>query len=143
MNAQNTESPRPPLPPFDKDSATAKVQAAENAWNSRDPDKVSRAYSLDTEWRNRSTFLKGRDEVRTFLQGKWERELDYKLKKTLWAYTDDHIAVKFVYEWHNKAGQWFRSYGNELWEFAPDGLMWRREASINDLPIKEEERTLA
>ncbi len=134
--------PRPPLPPFTLETAKAKVQAAEDAWNSRNPDTVSKAYSLDTVWRNRDTFLEGRDQVREFLQGKWNRELDYRLKKTLWAYTDNHIAVKFIYEWHDASGQWFRSYGNELWEFADNGLMRVREASINDVKISESERTL-
>ncbi len=142
MTTTNQEMPRPPLPPFTLETAKAKVQAAEDAWNSRNPDTVSKAYSLDTVWRNRDTFLEGRDQVREFLQGKWNRELDYRLKKTLWAYTDNHIAVKFIYEWHDASGQWFRSYGNELWEFADNGLMRVREASINDVKISESERTL-
>ena len=130
----------PPLPPFTLETATAKVQAAEDAWNTRDPEKVSLAYTEDTQWRNRSVFLKGREEVRQFLQGKWDRELDYRLKKTLWSFTDHHIAVKFEYEFHDASDQWFRAYGNELWEFAPNGLMQIREASINDLPIVESDR---
>ncbi len=142
MTTTNQEMPRPPLPPFTLETAKAKVQAAEDAWNSRNPDIVSKAYSLDTVWRNRDTFLEGRDQVREFLQGKWKRELDYRLKKTLWAHTDNHIAVKFIYEWHDASGQWFRSYGNELWEFADNGLMRVREASINDVKISESERTL-
>ena len=130
----------PPLPPFTLETATAKVQAAEDAWNTRDPEKVSLAYTEDTQWRNRSVFLKGREEVRQFLEGKWDRELDYRLKKTLWSFTDHHIAVKFEYEFHDASYQWFRAYGNELWEFAPNGLMQIREASINDLPIVESDR---
>jgi nuclear transport factor 2 (NTF2) superfamily protein len=131
---------RPPLPPFTQESAIAKVQAAEDAWNTRNPEKISLAYTEDTQWRNRSVFLKGREEVRQFLEGKWDRELDYRLKKTLWSFTDNHIAVKFEYEFHNASGQWFRAYGNELWEFAPNGLMHIREASINDLAIEESDR---
>lgn len=132
--------PAPILPPFTLASASAKVQAAETAWNSKDPERVSLAYSQDSEWRNRTTFLKGRAAIQEFLRGKWERELDYRLKKTLWAFTDNRIAVTFEYEWHDAAGQWFRSYGNELWEFDEDGLMRRRIASINDAPIEESER---
>lgn len=131
---------RPPLPPFTQETAIAKVQAAEDAWNTRNAEKVSLAYTEDTQWRNRSAFLKGREEVRQFLEGKWDRELDYRLKKTLWSYTDNHIAVKFEYEFHNTSGQWFRAYGNELWEFAQNGLMQIREASINDLPIADTDR---
>jgi uncharacterized protein len=131
---------RPPLPPFTQETAIAKVQAAEDAWNTRNPEKVSLAYTEDTQWRNRSVFLKGREEVRQFLEGKWDRELDYRLKKTLWSFTDHHIAVKFEYEFHNAGDRWFRAYGNELWEFAPNGLMQIREASINDLPIAESDR---
>jgi nuclear transport factor 2 (NTF2) superfamily protein len=130
----------PILPPFTLETAMAKVQAAETAWNSKDPERVSLAYSPDSEWRNRTTFLKGRAAIREFLQGKWARELDYRLKKTLWAFTDNRIAVTFEYEWHDGAGQWFRSYGNELWEFDADGLMRHRIASINDAPIDESER---
>jgi nuclear transport factor 2 (NTF2) superfamily protein len=133
---------RPPLPPFTTESARAKVQAAEDGWNSRDPKKVALAYTEDTVWRNRDVFVNGRAAVEAFLVGKWDRELDYKLKKELWSFTDNRIAVKFFYEWHDAAGQWHRSYGNELWEFAADGLMQRREASINDAPIQASERRL-
>ncbi len=131
---------RPPLPPFDKASAIAKVQAAEDAWNSCDPERVSLAYSVDTEWRNRAEFIHGREQVQAFLTRKWQTELDYHLKKELWSYTDNRIAVTFRYEWRNDSGQWFRSYGNELWEFAENGLMQRRIASINDRTIEESER---
>jgi nuclear transport factor 2 (NTF2) superfamily protein len=129
-----------PLPPFTFETATQKVQAAEDAWNTRNPEKVSLAYTVDTEWRNRSQFLTGRDEVRRFLEHKWVKELDYKLKKELWAFTDNKIAVRFEYEWHDASGQWYRSYGNEMWEFDADGYMQKRYASINDVEIKEEER---
>lgn len=115
---------------------------AEDAWNTRDPQRVSLAYTPDSEWRNRSTFLKGREEIVAFLSGKWEQELDYKLKKELWAFTGNRIAVRFEYEYHNAAGQWFRAYGNEQWEFDENGLMCKRYASIHDLPIREEERRL-
>ncbi len=127
-------------PPFTFETATAKVRAAEDAWNSRDPERVSLAYSPDSEWRNRDQFLQGRDRIREFLSGKWERELDYRLVKALWSFSDDHIAVRFQYEYHDAAGQWFRAYGNELWEFDEQGLMRRREASINDVPIAEDQR---
>ena len=137
----NTES-RPPLPPFTEETALLKVQAAEDAWNTCDPTRISLAYTEDTTWRNRSVFLSGRDEVRTFLQGKWERELEYKLKKTLWSFTENRISVKFEYEYRDESGQWFRAYGNEQWEFAPNGLMQHREASINDLPIEESDRRI-
>lgn len=133
---------RYPLPPFTLETAKEKVQLAEDAWNSQDPERVSLAYTVDTEWRNRSTFLNGREEAKKFLAGKWERELDYKLKKELWAFTDNRIAVRFEYEYHDKNGQWFRAYGNENWEFDENGLMQRRFASINDLPIEESERRL-
>ena len=133
---------RPPLPPFDAETAAQKVQMAEDAWNTRNPDKCVLAYTEDTEWRNRSEFLSGRDEVRDFLVRKWAKELDYRLKKTLWAFTDNKIAVRFEYEWHDDSGQWYRSYGNENWEFSPEGLMAKRFASINDLPITEIERRL-
>ena len=133
---------RAPLPPFTAASARAKVQAAEDGWNSRDPHKVALAYTEDTQWRNRDAFVNGRAEVEAFLTSKWDRELAYKLKKELWSFTDNRIAVKFFYEWHDADGQWYRSYGNELWEFAADGLMQRREASINDRAIKENERRL-
>lgn len=128
------------IPPFNAETAVAKVRAAEDAWNSRDPRRVALAYSEDSQWRNRNQFVHGRDQIREFLADKWSRELDYRLVKALWAYTDDRIAVRFRYEWHDPSGQWHRSYGNELWEFNPDGLMRRREASINDLTIHENER---
>jgi nuclear transport factor 2 (NTF2) superfamily protein len=131
-----------PLPPFTFETATQKVQLAEDAWNSQNPEKVSLAYTIDSEWRNRSTFLNGRTEIVKFLADKWTRELDYKLKKELWAFTCNHIAVRFEYEYHNAEGQWFRAYGNENWEFDENGLMQKRYASINDLPIKEEDRKL-
>ena len=128
------------VPPFTPDSATRKVRAAEDAWNSRDPARVALAYTEDSVWRNRGEFVTGRDQIRDFLAGKWEREHEYRLAKALWAFTGDRIAVRFQYEWHDVAGNWFRSYGNELWEFDAAGLMRRREASINDLAIREEER---
>jgi len=131
-----------PLPPFTLETAKQKVQMAEDAWNTRNPEKVSLAYTLDTEWRNRSEFLQGRQAVQAFLQRKWNKELDYKLKKELWSFTDNRIAVRFEYEWHDDAGQWYRSYGNEMWEFDENGLMKKRYASINDLPIKEADRKL-
>jgi len=131
---------RPPLPPFDFASATAKVRAAENGWNSRDPEKVSLAYTEDSRWRNRAEFLIGRTAIVDFLTRKWNRELDYRLIKELWAFTVNRIAVRFAYEWHDDSGQWYRSYGNENWEFAADGLMSVRFASINDLPITEAQR---
>ncbi|MCF2443671.1 nuclear transport factor 2 family protein [Dyadobacter sp. CY345] len=131
-----------PLPPFDFESATHKVQLAEDAWNSQDPVRVSLAYTLDTEWRNRSEFINGRENVVHFLSGKWKRELNYKLKKELWAFMDNRIAVRFEYEYHDVSGQWFRAYGNENWEFDEDGLMKKRFASINDLAIEESERRL-
>jgi nuclear transport factor 2 (NTF2) superfamily protein len=133
----------PPViaPPFTLETALRKVRAAEDAWNSRDPDRVALAYTEDSVWRNRGEFLTGRDEIRAFLARKWARELDYRLVKALWAFTADRIAVRFRYEWHDAAGDWFRSYGNELWEFDELGLMRRREASINDVPIGEQDRT--
>ena len=131
---------RPPLPPFTLETATKKVQAAEDAWNTRDPVRVSLAYTPDTEWRNRADFVNGREQVVQFLTRKWEREHDYRLKKSLWAFMDNRIAVRFEYEWHDAAGQWFRSHGNENWEFAENGLMQRRYASINYQPIAESER---
>lgn len=131
---------RPPLPPFDTDTATAKVRAAEDAWNQRDPARVALAYTPDSQWRNRSEFLTGRAEIEALLARKWAREHDYLLIKELWAFTGDRIAVRFVYEWHDDTGQWWRSYGNENWEFAPSGHMARRIASINDLPIGAEGR---
>lgn len=133
---------RPPLPPFTAETARQKVQAAEDAWNTRDPEKVSLAYTPDTEWRNRTEFVHGRDAVRAFLVHKWETELDYKLKEELWSFIDNRIAVRFEYEYHDVAGQWFRAYGNEMWEFAPSGLMQRRFASSNDAPICGDERRL-
>jgi nuclear transport factor 2 (NTF2) superfamily protein len=129
-------------PPFTVETARLKVQAAEDAWNSRDPERVALAYSLDSEWRNRTEFLRGREEIKEFLRRKWTKELDYRLKKTLWGCLDNRIAVSFEYEWHNHSGQWYRSYGNELWEFDDDGLMRRRLASINDAPISEAERRI-
>ena len=135
-------NPRPPLPPFTAETARQKVQAAEDAWNSRDPIRVSLAYTEDTEWRNRSSFLHGRAEVVSFLTAKWAREHEYRLKKELWAFTDNRIAVRFEYEWHDEAGQWWRSYGNENWEFTAEGYMARRFASINDVAIAEAERRL-
>ena len=133
-------SGRPPYPPFTSETALQKVRMAEDAWNTRDPERVALAYTPDTEWRNRAEFPRGREEVVRFLRRKWARELDYRLIKELWAFTDDRIAVRFAYEWHNDAGNWFRSYGNENWEFDEAGLMRRRFASINDLPIAEAER---
>jgi nuclear transport factor 2 (NTF2) superfamily protein len=127
-------------PPFTLESATEKVRAAEDAWNSRDPQRVSMAYSEDSEWRNRDRFFRGRDLIRDFLSGKWQRELEYRLIKSLWSFTENRIAVRFQYEYHNAQGQWFRAYGNELWEFDDEGLMRRREASINDVTIEEIER---
>ena len=131
---------RPPLPPFTAESAAAKVQAAEDAWNTREPSKVALAYTADSLWRNRSDFVRGRAEIERFLTRKWEREREYRLIKELWAFRDNRIAVRFAYEWHDAGGEWFRSYGNENWEFAPDGLMRRRIASINDLAIPESDR---
>ena len=131
---------RPPFPPFTLETAIQKVRMAEDGWNSRDPERVSLAYSTDSYWRNRAEFVQGRPEIVAFLTRKWARELDYRLIKELWAFTDDRIAVRFAYEWHDDAGNWFRSYGNDNWEFGEDGLMRRRLASINDLPIKETDR---
>ena len=131
---------KPPFPPFNRETAIEKVRIAEDGWNSRDPERVSLAYSLDSFWRNRAEFIQGRAEIVAFLSRKWARELDYRLIKELWAFTDNRIAVRFAYEWHDDSGSWFRSYGNENWEFAEDGLMRRRIASINDLPIKEADR---
>jgi uncharacterized protein len=131
---------RPPFPPFSAQSAAQKVRMAEDAWNSRDPERVSMAYTADSVWRNRVEFLAGREAIRAFLQRKWSRELDYRLIKELWATADNRIAVRFAYEWHDDSGQWFRSYGNENWEFDDDGLMRRRIASINDLAIAASER---
>lgn len=131
---------RPPLPPFTRETAIQKVRAAEDAWNSRDPEKVALAYTIDSRWRNRAEFLHGRDEIVQFLKRKWAKELDYRLIKELWACNANRIAVRFAYEWHDDSGNWFRSYGNENWEFDANGLMQFRFASINDLPIKESER---
>jgi hypothetical protein len=131
---------KPPLPPFDVDTATQKVRMAEDAWNTRDPQKVSMAYTKDSVWRNRAEFLEGRGEIRQFLTRKWAKELEYRLIKELWAFRENRIAVRFAYEWRDDAGQWYRAYGNENWEFDEHGLMRRRIASINDLPIQEEER---
>ncbi|MDT5347806.1 MAG: uncharacterized protein QOH91_1093 [Mycobacterium sp.] len=134
-----TES-RPPFPPFSLETALQKVQAAEDAWNTCDPERVSLAYTIDSQWRNRDEHVVGRDEIVAFLTRKWQRELDYCLRKSLWCFHGDRIAVRFQYECHDHTGQWFRSYGNELWEFTADGLMARREASINDVLITESER---
>ncbi len=131
-----------PLPPFTEETAKQKIQAAEDGWNSKNPEKVSMAYTLDTEWRNRSEFIAGREAVRAFLKNKWENELEYKLKKSYWAHAGNRIAVRFEYEYHDLSGNWFRAYGNENWEFDENGLMAKRYASINDLPIKESERKL-
>lgn len=131
---------KPPFPPFTLESATQKVRMAEDAWNSRDPDRVVQVYTEDTAWRNRSEFLTGRTDVHAFLSRKWAKELDYRLIKELWACTNNRIAVRFAYEWHDDSGHWYRSYGNENWEFNPQGLMMRRYASINDLPIREDDR---
>lgn len=131
---------RAPVPPFDADTAAEKALMAENAWNTRDPEKVSLAYTPDTLWRNRSEFIEGRKAVREFLERKWARERDYRLIKEVWAFRDNRIAVRFAYEWHDDSGQWFRSYGNENWEFSTEGLMKTRIASINDLPIGGDER---
>ena len=131
---------RPPLPPFTQETAIQKVRAAEDGWNSRDPAKVALAYTPDSRWRNRVEFLHGRAEIEAFLIRKWQRENDYRLIKELWTFAESRIAVRFAYEWHDDEGNWFRSYGNENWEFAPDGLMQRRIASINDLAIDETER---
>ena len=133
-------SPTDIRPPFTKETAAAKVRAAEDAWNSRDPHRVSLAYSEDSEWRNRDLFITGREQIRDFLTTKWEQELDYRLTKSLWSFSNDRIAVRFQYEYRDAAGQWFRAYGNELWEFDEQGLMRRREASINDVRISDSER---
>lgn len=131
---------RPPLPPFTRETAIQKIRAAEDAWNSRDPERCAGAYTPDSWWRNRSVFLSGHDEIVAFLAAKWAREHEYRLIKELWAFTDARIAVRFAYEWHSDAGQWFRAYGNENWEFTADGLMSHRHASINDVAIEEAER---
>ncbi len=134
------ENARPPVPPFTRDTATQKVRAAEDGWNSRDAERVALAYTTDSAWRNRAEFISGRDAIVEFLRRKWARELDYRLIKELWAFDGDRIAVRFAYEWHDDSGNWFRSYGNENWEFDEHGLMRRRIASINDLPIAEGDR---
>ncbi len=132
----------PIRPPFTEETARAKVQAAEDAWNTRDPEVVARAYTEDSQWRNRDEFFTGREAIKEFLKRKWAKELDYKLKKELWAYTDNRISVRFEYEWHDDAGQWYRTHGNEHWEFDEEGLMRRRDMSANDIPIDESERQL-
>ena len=133
---------RPPLPPFTEATARQKIQMAEDAWNSKDPERVAKAYTVDSEWRNRSEFITGREEIVAFLTRKWAKEHDYKLKKDYWAHGDNRIAVRFEYEWHDAQGNWFRSYGNENWEFDENGLMRKRYASINDVAIAESERRL-
>ena len=132
----------PIRPPFTLETALAKVQAAEDAWNTRDPERVALAYTEDSEWRNRTEFLRGRDEIRAFLQRKWATENGYRLKKELWGFRENRMAVRFEYEWHDEAGQWYRAYGNEMWEFREDGLMARRFASINDAAIRDDERRI-
>ena len=131
-----------PLPPFNMETALQKVQLAEDAWNSKDPERVCLAYTIDSEWRNRTEFINGREEIKQFLTRKWKKELGYKLKKELWGFRENRMAVRFEYEWHDETNQWYRSYGNELWEFDENGLMRKRYASINDLPITDEERKL-
>lgn len=138
----DTAGSRPPLPPFTEETARQKVQAAEDAWNTRDPHRVSLAYTEDSQWRNRDRFLTGREEIVAFLTAKWERELDYALRKSLWGFSGNRISVRFQYESRDHSGQWWRSYGNELWEFSEDGLMRRREASINDLVIEAADRRI-
>ncbi|MCG5075497.1 DUF1348 family protein [Paraburkholderia tagetis] len=143
MSATNTTSTaevRPPLPPFTRETATQKVRGAEDGWNTRDPQRVALAYTPQSVWRNRAEFVTGREAIVAFLTRKWARELDYRLIKELWAFTDNRIAVRFAYEWHDDSGSWFRSYGNENWEFDENGLMARRHASINDVPIREADR---
>jgi nuclear transport factor 2 (NTF2) superfamily protein len=139
---QQTEQ-KPPFPPFNAETAKQKVRMAEDGWNSRDPEKVALAYTTDSQWRNRSEFPVGREQIKAFLMHKWQKENEYRLVKELWAFSDNRIAVRFAYEWHNQDGQWFRSYGNENWEFDENGLMKTRYASINDLPIAEDERKLS
>jgi nuclear transport factor 2 (NTF2) superfamily protein len=134
--------PRPPFPPFTEETALQKVQAAEDAWNTRDPHRVALAYTPDSVWRNRDVFVTGREEIVRCLTAKWERELDYALRKSLWGFRENRIAVRFQYEWHDTSGQWWRSYGNELWQFSAQGLMERREASINDLQIRGADRRI-
>ena len=135
-----TENSRPPVPPFTEETAVQKVRMAEDGWNSRDPEKVSLVYTIDSTWRNRAEFISGRKEITEFLKRKWAKELDYRLIKEMWAFRENRIAVRFAYEWHDDAGNWFRSFGNENWEFDQNGQMKRRIASINDLPIKEGDR---
>lgn len=135
-----SDNPKPPFPPFNEETARQKVQSAEDAWNSRDPEKIALAYTADSEWRNRAEIFNGRENIRAFLVRKWNKELDYRLKKELWCYSENRIAVRFEYEWHDDAGQWYRAYGNEQWEFAQNGLMQRRFASINDVPIDDAQR---
>ncbi|HEU4708395.1 MAG TPA: nuclear transport factor 2 family protein [Methylophilaceae bacterium] len=142
MSTSNTPELRPPLPPFTRETAMQKVRMAEDAWNSRDPERVALAYSPDSQWRNRAEFPRGRAQIIEFLKRKWIRELEYRLVKEMWAFSENRIAVRFAYEWHDDAGQWYRSYGNENWEFDENGLMRYRHASINDLPISENERRL-
>jgi len=139
-SALDGEEPRGPFPPFTKETALEKVQSAEDAWNTRDPHRVAMAYTIDSEWRNRTDFISGREEIVEFLTRKWQREHEYRLRKSLWAFTENRIAVRFEYEWHDDSGQWWRSHGNENWEFASNGLMAHRYASINDQPITEAER---
>ncbi len=136
------ENKRMPIPPFTLETALQKVKAAEDAWNTKDPEKVAMAYTMDTEWRNRTQFIHGREEVKAFLTSKWAKELDYKLKKELWSFHENQIAVRFEYEWHNQEGQWFRSYGNEMWAFDENGYMAQRFASINDMQINDADRRL-
>ncbi len=133
---------KPPVPPFTEETARAKVKAAEDAWNTRDPEVVAKAYTEDSQWRNRDEFFTGREAIKEFLSRKWAKELDYKLMKELWAYTGNHISVRFEYEWHDSSGQWYRTHGNEHWEFDENGLMRRRDMSANDIPIDESERRL-
>ncbi|WP_018014278.1 DUF1348 family protein [Teredinibacter turnerae] len=136
----SVEDVREPLPPFTRDTAIKKIRLAEDAWNLKNPEKIATAYSLDSRWRNRDVFLQGRDDIVTFLQGKWRKELDYRLIKELWSFSENRIAVRYVYEWHDEIGQWFRSHGNENWEFNDRGLMAQRHASINDVAIAESDR---
>ena len=140
MSAESADARRPPLPPFTRDAAARKVRLAEDAWNLRDPEKVALAYTPDSRWRNRAEFINGREEIIAFLKRKWSRELEYRLIKELWAFDERRIAVRFAYEWRDDSGNWFRSYGNENWEFDDNGLMRLRLASINDLPIRQDER---
>ena len=131
---------KPPFPPFTEETAKQKIQGAEDAWNSKDPEKIALAYTIDSEWRNRTEFIKGREKIKEFLVRKWNKELDYKLKKTYWSHSGNRIAVRFEYEWRDDSGQWYRAYGNENWEFDENGLMEKRFASINDLPISDSDR---